>query len=278
MSSIHFLVQPKELDELNAKLDRVIMYLERLDKRCQESNTLSLPVRTAQAKPRVARDTPDLTSSVGDGPGRNAGPDLPFDAKLSVPAYRAANEVGGAKSLDPESRRHFVTDAPRAEAATRRDNMPEASATAAGSNAPRANNKKRRDTSTESVPALVADARSKAPVAKAGRVIDMQDVMGEGKKKSAKKAKPEKKSRKRPATVSESVSDHDDVKAPATKGQRPGHSMSDMDDPGEELLVSLAPPKPGTATFAQKSDSDVSDNDDNMLEDDDDDFIVEKQE
>lgn len=57
MSSVHFLVQPKELDELNAKLDRVIMYLERWDKRCHDTNMLTLPVRTTQPKPRMARDS-----------------------------------------------------------------------------------------------------------------------------------------------------------------------------------------------------------------------------
>lgn len=254
MSSVHFLVQPKELDELNAKLDRVIMYLERWDKRCHETNMLTLPVRTTQTKPRMARD------SLMEPPHSDAVP--------------ATTPPGQAKATSVEKKARKPTT--MAEALKSSDEYLEGSAELTKpSPAVKRPSSLSETTSNGSVLRIPTSALTKKSVKKVDeptrKAIDIPGFASAPRtsKKKAKTSKPDKKTtRKRVAASSES---------------------NDADQ--EELLVSLAPPPTSNTmtpareagmdtrhAFSQKSDDEPDADDEEEPEDDDDDFVVEKQE
>jgi len=81
MAPVNFLVQPQDLDEINNKLDIVIALLERWDRDRQETNNVTLPIRTTQdpsleieidtvspVKPTQKRKKRPYVTSDEDGP------------------------------------------------------------------------------------------------------------------------------------------------------------------------------------------------------------------
>ena len=87
MAPVNFLVQPQDLDEINNKLDVVIALLERWDKERQETNKVTLPIRTTQdpsveleidtvtpVKPTQKRKKRPYVTSDEDGPVKQQQP------------------------------------------------------------------------------------------------------------------------------------------------------------------------------------------------------------
>jgi hypothetical protein len=249
MSSVHFLVQPKELDELNAKLDRVIMYLERWDKRCHETNMLTLPVRTTQTKPRMARDNL-LEPSHSDA--------VPSQAKAQVAASGSVEKRVRKPTTLAEALKSSDEHLEGAQ-------LPPAAQTTAKKGA------KKMDAAPE-------------PTRKAIDIPGFASASRTSKKKAkTSTGKPDKKTtRKRVAASSESNEQEElqvslappptPLAIPTGEADKP-RGFGDMDKPRGFGDMDTR------RAFSQKSDEEPAEDEEELEEDDDDDdFVVEKQE